>query len=210
DVSARVATTPTGLAAQAADEPRLDDAAESDSSEPDSPAPPRRRMPSRRGAAIGTAVHGVLEVVDLQGLDEAEFRRLAEVLAGEEEISPLAADVTERALAAARAPMVRAAVEAGAYWREVYLVVRDGDRVLEGYIDLLVRDDDRKLVVVDYKTDRAQTSSDLDSKTAHYRPQLAAYGRAVASVAQEPVSRGALVFAHADAAQQVDVPLDDH
>ena len=49
--------------------------------------------------------------------------------------------------------MVRQAVEADRYWREVYVGVPLGDRLLEGFVDLLVEAPDG-LEVVDYKTDR--------------------------------------------------------
>lgn len=85
--------------------------------------------------------------------------------------------------------------ESGRYWREIYLVVRDGGRVLEGYVDLLVEDSEGGLVDVDYKTDRATTSAQVAGKAKHYRPQLAAYGQALTQVLDREISRGALVIA---------------
>lgn len=160
-------------------------------------------MPSRTGAAIGTAVHAVLELADLTSLDAGEFRRLAEMLTEAGEIPLLADDVARRALGAAQTPLVREAAKSGRYWREVYLVVRDGARVLEGYVDLLVEDLDGELTVVDYKTGRTSTASELATKVEHYRPQLAAYGRALTAVLNRQVARGALVLARPPAAQQV-------
>lgn len=201
EVQTRVATTPTALVAASAgpttaateDEPQHNRVEEL--SDAEAAAPARRRMPSRTGAAIGTAVHAVLELADLQALDADEFRRLAEMLAEAEEIPVLAADVASRALGAAQTPLVRQAVETGRYWREVYLTVRDGKRVIEGYIDLLVEKADGGLVVVDYKTDRAGNASEVAAIVEHYRPQLSAYASALETVLQQPVRRGALVFA---------------
>jgi ATP-dependent exoDNAse (exonuclease V) beta subunit len=68
-----------------------------------------------------------------------------------------------------------------------------GDGVLEGFIDLLYRDDDG-LVVVDYKTDTWRADSDLDAKVDRYRVQLAAYAYAVSRVVDEPVPRAVLLF----------------
>jgi ATP-dependent helicase/nuclease subunit A len=209
EVQRRVATTPTALVAAFAapttpsteDEPQLDRVEESSDAEPANPA--RRRMPSRTGAAIGTAVHAVLELADLQALDADEFRRLAEMLAEAEEIPALATDVAARASGAAQTPLVRKAVESGRYWREVYLVVRDNGRVLEGYVDLLVEDQGGDLVVVDYKTDRATGSVEVAAKAEHYRPQLAAYGQALTQVLKREVSRGALVLARPTDSQSV-------
>jgi ATP-dependent helicase/nuclease subunit A len=209
EVQARVATTPTALVAASAapateDEPQLDRAEESSDAEPAAPA--RRRMPSRTGAAIGTAVHAVLELADLQALDADEFRRLAEMLAETEEIPALATDVAARALGAAQTLLVRQAVESGRYWREVYLVVDDKARVLEGYVDLLV-EVDGQLIVVDYKTDRALTSAELDAKAAHYGPQLSAYGAALQVVLNLAIRQGTLLFAGAAEARHRNVEL---
>ena len=52
----------------------------------------------------------------------------------------------------------RLAVE---HWREVFVATPVGDTLLEGYVDLLFRDDDG-LVVVDYKTDQPRDDADLD------------------------------------------------
>ncbi len=49
------------------------------------------------------------------------------------------------------------------HWREVYVGGPYGEGVLEGYVDLLYRDDDG-LVVVDYKTDAWRTEADPETK----------------------------------------------
>ncbi|MGI8776387.1 MAG: PD-(D/E)XK nuclease family protein, partial [Acidimicrobiales bacterium] len=79
------------------------------------------------------------------------------------------------------------------HWREVYVGVPYGDGVLEGYIDLLYRDDDG-LVVVDYKTDAWRPETDLEAKVERYRVQLDAYAQAVTAVVGEPVVRSQLLF----------------
>jgi ATP-dependent exoDNAse (exonuclease V) beta subunit len=94
--------------------------------------------------------------------------------------SALASDIVQRA--AARQ-----------HWREVYVGVPYGDAVLEGYIDLLYRDDDG-LVVVDYKTDAWETEADLAGKVERYRVQLDAYALAVETVLDEKVVRSELLF----------------
>ena len=63
---------------------------------------------------------------------------------------------------------------------------------LEGYVDLVFRDDDG-LVVVDYKTDAVDDQTRAD-RTTHYRIQAAAYALAVAEATGEPVVRGVLCF----------------
>ena len=63
---------------------------------------------------------------------------------------------------------------------------------LEGYVDLVFRDDDG-LVVVDYKTDAVDAETRAE-RVAHYRIQAAAYALAVAEATGEPVVRGVLCF----------------
>lgn len=94
--------------------------------------------------------------------------------------SALASDIVRRA--AARP-----------HWREVYVGCPLGDGVLEGFVDLLYRDDDG-LVVVDYKTDSWREETDLDAKVDRYTVQLAAYAHAVGQVVGEPVARAVLLF----------------
>jgi ATP-dependent exoDNAse (exonuclease V) beta subunit len=144
----------------------------------------------RYGTAVGRAVHGVLQTVDLAsgaGLaDAAAAQAAAEGVLGREGViaslcrSALASDIVQRA--AARQ-----------HWREVYVGVPYGDAVLEGYIDLLYRDDDG-LVVVDYKTDAWETEADLAGKVERYRVQLDAYALAVETVLDEKVVRSELLF----------------
>ena len=56
--------------------------------------------------------------------------------------------------------------------------------MLEGYVDLLYRDDDG-LVVVDYKTDAWRTEADLDAKVERYRSSSSAYASALRAVLHE-------------------------
>ena len=80
--------------------------------------------------------------------------------------------------------MVRAAA-AGPHWREVYACTPIGDRLLEGYVDLLYRGDDG-LVVVDHKTSGSADPAELDRRVEGYRLQGAAYAVAVGA---PPASR---------------------
>jgi ATP-dependent exoDNAse (exonuclease V) beta subunit len=144
----------------------------------------------RYGSAIGRAVHGVLQTVDLLtggGLAEASAAQAAaEGVLGREEVieafcrSALASEVVREA---AGLP----------HWREVYVGIPYGDGVLEGYIDLLYRTD-AGLVVVDYKTDSWRNEEDLQTKVEKYRVQLEAYERAVTEAAGEGVAGLLLLF----------------
>jgi ATP-dependent exoDNAse (exonuclease V) beta subunit len=67
------------------------------------------------------------------------------------------------------------------YWREVYVGIPYGGRVLEGYIDLL-DEEDEGLVIIDYKTDSWRAESELDEKAERYRVQLQAVNMPASSV----------------------------
>ena len=88
-------------------------------------------------------------------------------------------------------PSVKAAVATGKYWREVFVAVPVGERVLEGFIDLLYEDADGELVVVDYKTDGVRNEADADEAVGRYRLQAAAYALAVSTLAGATGRRGA-------------------
>jgi ATP-dependent helicase/nuclease subunit A len=151
--------------------------------------PPWRK--GRYGTAIGRAVHGVLQVVDLAsgaGVDGAVAAQAAAegVVGHEHHIRALVS-------AALRSPSV---VEAAAspHWREVHVAVPLGrERILEGYVDLLYRRSDG-LVVVDYKTGPDTPDGDLDPLLERYQLQGAAYALAVIRAADEPVVQATFVF----------------
>ncbi|WP_329001178.1 UvrD-helicase domain-containing protein [Kribbella sp. NBC_00709] len=126
----------------------------------------------RYGTAIGRAVHAVLQVVDLStgaGLEAAVSTQcLAEGVLEYADVvtalvrSALASDVVKRAVARE-------------HWRESYVgTVQPDGTVLEGFVDLIYRDDDGRLIIVDYKTDAIPAAA-LDSRVAYYAPQLQAY-----------------------------------
>jgi ATP-dependent exoDNAse (exonuclease V) beta subunit len=112
--------------------------------------------------------------------------------------------ILETALAA---PMVRAVVGGADHWRELFVVAPIADRVLEGYVDLLVRTDDG-LVIVDYKTDQWSGATQAGERIARYRIQLAAYGIALEGVLGEPVIGGVLIRCRPDADAE-EIAIDD-
>jgi ATP-dependent exoDNAse (exonuclease V) beta subunit len=153
----------------------------------------------RYGTAIGRAVHGVLQVVDLasgDGLDAAvAAQAAAEGVLGHEPVI--------RALAAAAlgsAHVARACTRPR--WRELFVAVPIDGITLEGYVDLLYRDDDG-LVVVDYKTDAVRDVDTLEARLVHYRVQTAAYAVAVEAVTGERVVRCVLCFLDPEGARDV-------
>ena len=112
----------------------------------------------------------------------------AQVLA--ESVTEHATTVTQLARAALNSPAVRHAASRP-HWRETYVGTTACDRVLEGFIDLLYRDDG--LVIIDYKTDAVPATA-LNQRVAFYRPQMAAYATALQAATNEPVTRCILLF----------------
>jgi len=161
--------------------------------EPDRPAWRR----GRAGTAVGRAVHGVLQVVDLatgDGLGD-----LAAAQAAAEQVPGRAAEVERLARGALGSDVVRRAVASGRYWRELYVGTPVGGRVLEGVVDLLF-EGAGGLEVVDYKTDRVDSDEEIDRALARHRLQGAAYALAVEAATGRPVTRCTFLFLRADGA----------
>jgi len=189
----RTARRPTTVAASAL----------TDEGEPDSegqPDPGLQKRPQdldlppwlkgRYGTAVGRAVHGVLQTIDLStgaGLEEALAAQCeAEAVPGRLN------EVRALVLQALGAPSV---VEAAAspHWREIYSCTPHEGRLLEGYIDLLYRGPEG-LVVVDYKTAATSDPEVLDQRVEGYRLQGASYALTIATSTAEPVSRVTFLF----------------
>ena len=157
-------------------------------------------LKGRYGAAVGRAVHATLQTVDLvtgTGLDGiAEAQALAET------VTDRVAEVQALARSGWEAPTVRHAAQREHY-KETYVGTTIGGQLVEGYIDLLYRDDDGSLVVVDYKTDADPAPPTVQA----YQTQLAVYARALADATGDRISRCVLVFCREDGAVERDVPL---
>ncbi|MGI9603570.1 MAG: UvrD-helicase domain-containing protein [Acidimicrobiales bacterium] len=160
------------------------------------PAPVRRR--GRAGSAIGRAVHAVLQTVDFA--DPGDLPALARTHAHIESVPWAESDIEATVRHALESPSVAAAVDHPA-WKELYVATGVGDRVLEGYIDLLVEHDDG-LVVVDYKTDAVSGAADIERAVRRYRWQAAAYAVAVEKTTARPVRECRFVFCGPDGATE--------
>ncbi|PWD49387.1 DNA helicase UvrD [Serinibacter arcticus] len=197
----------TGAAA-AADARDAADAAESDTVEPGGAAKGARdlQLPpwskGRYGTAIGRAVHGVLQSVDLAsgaGLDAALAAQVHAEAVTEH------ADVVEALVRSALASdLVRRAAERE-HWAETFVATVEDGRVLEGFVDLTVRDADGGVTIVDYKTDAVPAGA-LGARTQYYAPQLRAYARALRDAGAD-VRRAVLLFLHPEGAVERDVDL---
>ena len=147
-------------------------------------------LKGRYGTAVGRAVHGALQTIDLATGDGLDAAVAAQCEA--EAIPDRAAQVRGLVADALRSPSV---VEAAgsAHWREVYACTPVDGRLLEGYIDLLYRTDGG-LVVVDYKTSATDDPAELDRRVEGYRLQGASYALTIAATTAEPVSRVTFLF----------------
>jgi ATP-dependent helicase/nuclease subunit A len=155
----------------------------------------------RYGSAIGRAVHGVLQVVDLASGGGLEDAVAAQCVA--EGVVEFTALVTALVQSALDSDVVKRAA-ARQHWRESYVgMVQDGT-VLEGFVDLIYREDDGSLVIVDYKTDDAPDAA-LPSRVAYYAPQLNAYQMIVETATEEPTAAPILVFARETSARSLPV-----
>jgi ATP-dependent helicase/nuclease subunit A len=158
-------------------------------------------LKGRYGTAVGRAVHGVLQTIDLATGDGLDAAVAAQCQA--EAVVDRAGDVRHLVQAALGAPAVQAAATAP-HWREVYACTPVGDRLLEGYVDLLYRGAEG-LVVVDHKTAATSDPAELARRVQGYRLQGAAYALSVARATGEPVVRVVFVFLTPDGAVERDL-----
>jgi ATP-dependent helicase/nuclease subunit A len=102
---------------------------------------------------------------------------LAEGQALAEDIPDLADQLAAAARAALSSPII-VWTASRPHWREAYVGTVVDDTLVEGYVDLLIRNDD-ELVIVDYKTDATAGPEVL----AAYETQPGVYSRAIADAA---------------------------
>jgi ATP-dependent helicase/nuclease subunit A len=165
-------------------------------------------------AAVGTAIHRLLETIDLEAalppqldahrtrliddagaeLDDGEARRAAE------RIEALLDAIRDGDCLNRLAELATSVVA-----RELPVILRPGEddggsSVVSGTIDLVYTDaDDGRLVVADYKTDAVDDEAKIAERVERYRPQLETYARALEqALALEERPRAELWFLHAD------------
>jgi len=182
---------------------RLTDQDDDSADQPDEGLIGRRR--GRTGSAIGSAVHAVLQLVDL-----AEPQGVGDLVAQQCEIE----GILDRTGIVRR--LVQAALESSAvtmaaghvHFKELFVTAPIAGRTIEGYVDLLV-ETPAGLVVIDYKTDSVRSDEDVDAKLGAYELQAAAYAVALEEVTAQTVSECRFVFCTAGGAIEravVDLP----
>lgn len=151
-------------------------------------APGRARADS--GAALGIALHAVLEAVDLSAGADDQFVETARNVALSEGLADVDFFVALATSAVTSEPVRRSAERE--HWQEMQLagLGPDGVTVVEGIADLVYRDDDGSLVIVDYKTDVGVSQGTLDA----YWAQLSIYAELLRRATGERVLRLELVF----------------
>lgn len=158
------------------------------------------------GAERGTAVHLVMEHLDLSETDESGVRGRIEELVRRRLLTPEQGEAADAAVIARflQSPLA-ARIRAGANLRREYRfsilrAARDfdpsaaaEDRVLlQGVVDCFFEEPEG-VVVLDFKTDRV-TAETLEERREHYRPQLEAYAAALSRILEKPVKEKLLYF----------------
>ncbi|KIE52307.1 MAG: hypothetical protein MB55_08635 [marine actinobacterium MedAcidi-G3] len=147
----------------------------------------------RYGTAIGRAVHGVLQTVDLASGEG--LATLARIHAEAEGIATLSDQVADLAASAIASGEIQLAIQ-NRYWRELHVACPIGEKIVEGYVDL-VYETEQGLVVVDYKTDRVEPT-EIDLKVDRYRLQGATYAAALEETTRQPVNKVVFAFLSLD------------
>ena len=155
---------------------------------------PESREPGRSvdwtGAALGLAFHSVMERLDLKS------GRNLEELCREKTMDTPVAGVAQRLAELCRGcighPVMERARSSNRLFREVPFSVAMDDKIIEGKIDLLFREQGG-WVIVDYKTDDVSGEA-LERRFQSYREQGAWYARAVRHLAGGPVNEVIFFF----------------
>lgn len=140
------------------------------------------------GRAIGILLHRALEraVTGTSAELLAQLRGSIKLVARECNVDPgnlgrKGEDLLESFIGS---PLHQRLLSSQILGREVPLLIQDGNGVTwQGSLDLLLRDDDGRIVVVDFKTDH---ETDADSLLHSYGDQLAVYAAAVMTAMKLP------------------------
>ena len=151
------------------------------------------------GTAVGSAVHTVLQRVDLA--EPADLDELARSAALAQGVPAAVDEIRDRARSALSAAVVDLARRASRVWREVPVAAPVGEVLVEGFIDLLIETDDG-VVIVDYKTDSGGSAEGIASTLPTYELQLAAYAAALQQATGLQVSDAVLLYSGRDSAHE--------
>ena len=148
------------------------------------------------GRARGIAIHRMLELLDGGAEPGAVLRQVAAEL-GLEAGAPAPADWLAEAEAVRAAPALALLFDRRRFqcaYNEVPVQYADGERLVHGIIDRLV-DDGERVLVIDYKTHRLETT-EAATLAAAFAPQMRLYAEAVRRLWPGRRVCSILVFTH--------------
>lgn len=172
-------------------------------------APPatKDQLPANQ---MGSLVHKVLEEAELSPeihidtsnayLDDVASRELGAGVSLTGADYQRAARLLENFKLAPVAGELADAEASGVLYREQRFTTLLDATMMGGFIDVLCRREDRMLVV-DYKTDRIEDESELETAAAHHAPQMAAYALAASRLDAGGAVEVVLVFLDSPGAQ---------
>jgi ATP-dependent exoDNAse (exonuclease V) beta subunit len=146
-----------------------------------------------QGALFGRLVHRLFERIDWESQ-----ARLEEVAASE--ARALGADpamkrkAIEMVKTALDSDLIKRILRADRYFKEVPFAFKEGDRIVEGVIDVLF-EEAGKIGILDFKTDKVPKSK-LPGKVKEYGPQVETYRGAIAAACGRPPQEAILFFLH--------------
>ncbi len=164
--------------------------------EQDRPSPPEDIVRRGRAVDFGSAVHQLLERIDLRRPDDADAMSVA--IAAEYGMPERRDEIAKVARNALGSEVMARALRSSRVLREAPFVAPlpsdDGARGLaEGSIDLLFVEDGG-IVIVDFKTDNV-THAQVDARAEEYRGQALIYAWAAHRATGMPVREVVLLFA---------------
>ncbi|TAK65187.1 MAG: hypothetical protein EPO22_05265 [Dehalococcoidia bacterium] len=154
-----------------------------------------------RAAELGSAVHALLERIELARPDDATS--LAPIIASEFGLAGQEGEIERLARRALASEVIQRALDPRTVrvLREVAFTVALPDApgtpagVAEGRIDLLF-ERGGEMTVVDFKTDRVAGPAQIEERTATYRNQALVYAWATRLATGRPVREVVFVYAH--------------
>jgi ATP-dependent helicase/nuclease subunit A len=146
------------------------------------------------GVMVGTVAHRLFET--LQPGDSEE--QIAQAIGAEGEFTETEREGLAKTLRGFlekfdASPLSGVLAGARETWREARFVAKCGDALLEGKMDLMFRDEEGSLHILDYKSDYVR-GEDFDEKLRRYRLQLAAYALGVRAALGEAPKSARLYF----------------
>jgi len=161
---------------------------------PDGGRPPThgdRRPDGSRSRALGTAVHGVLERIDLATGRDLDL--LSEEAAAESGRPELAGEIVRLVRKALEGRIVKEALASPRCLREMPFVAAGETFITEGRVDM-VFESGGGLTIVDFKTDDVTTEAEIAARAALYEPQALIYARSLSQISGLKVHRVVFFF----------------